>query len=190
MELVLRGDGDSSLMDLLTRVAQLRRAKTIIEHGPRDDGQAHGRAERSVRTIEELVRVQLTDFEARTGESVDHLSNLFGWIVRHATDLSNKRMAARDGTTPWEKMRGRPYRGQLLRFGVPVMHRLAGETVGGVLLNRWSTGVWVGKTTTSDEHMIALPTGQVIRARAVRELDDPVTMDGLRRIIPCIPVRS
>ena len=38
-----------------------------IEHGPRDDGQAHGRAERSVRTIEELVRVQTTDLELRTG---------------------------------------------------------------------------------------------------------------------------
>ena len=53
--LVLRGDGDSALMDLLTRVAELRGAKTILEHGPRDDGQAHGRAERAVKTIEENV---------------------------------------------------------------------------------------------------------------------------------------
>ena len=133
-------------MDLLARVAQLRRARTLVEHGPRDDSQAHGRAERSVRTIEELVRVQLTDLEMRTGEPVDHLGNLFGWVVRHATDLSNKRMVSKDGTTPWSRMRGRPYRGQLLRFGVPVMHRLCGEPAGGVLLNRWSTGVWVGKT--------------------------------------------
>ena len=67
------------------------------------------------------------------------------------------------------------------------MHRLCGEPAGGVLLNRWSTGVWVGKTPTSDEHMVALPTGQVIRARAVRELDDPATMDSMRRIIAVHP---
>ena len=136
VELILRGDGDSSLMDLLSRVAELRRARTTVEHGPRDDGQAHGRAERTVRTIEELVRVQITDLERRTNQAVDHNSNLFGWLVRHATDLANKRMGSKGELTPWEKMRGRPYRGQLLRFGVPVMHRLAGETIGGVLLNR------------------------------------------------------
>ena len=37
----------------------------MLEQGPRGDGQAHGRAERAVRSIEELVRLQLTDFEER-----------------------------------------------------------------------------------------------------------------------------
>ena len=129
--LVLRGDGDSSLMDLLTRVAELRGATTVLEHGPREDGQAHGRAERTVKTIEETVRVQLTDLEQRTGKSVDYRGNLFGWLVRHAVDLANKRLVGRDGTTAWQRMRGRPYRGQLLRFGAPVMHRLAGDPIGG-----------------------------------------------------------
>ena len=124
-------------MDLLTRVAEMRGPTTVIEHGPRDDGQANGRAERAVKTMEELVRVQLTDLEERTQAPLDHKGNLFGWLVRHATDLANKRQVGRDGLTPWERMRGRPYRGQLLRFGTPVMHRLAGDPIGGMLLNRW-----------------------------------------------------
>ena len=98
-----------------------------------------------MRSIEELVRLQLTDFEERTGEKVDVHGNLFGWLVKHATDLGNKRLASKDGTTAWERLRGRPYRGQLLRFGTPVMHRLVGRPVGGVLMNRWSQGSWVGK---------------------------------------------
>ena len=146
----------------------MRGARTLLEHGPREDSQAHGRAERSVRTVEEIARVQLTDLEQRMGQPVDYRGNLFGWVVRHAVDLSNKRLAGKDGLTPWERMRGRPYRGQLLRFGAPVLHRLTGNPVGGVLLNRWSPGTWVGKTTTSDEHLIALPTGLVVRSRTVR----------------------
>ena len=111
------------------------------------------------------MRVQLTDLENRTGRPVDYQSNLFGWLVRHAVDLTNKRLAGRDGSTPWQRLRGRPYRGQLLRFGAAVMHRLSGDPTGGVLMNRWSAGTWVGKSPLTDEHLVALPTGQVVRGR-------------------------
>ena len=159
----------------------------MLEQGPRGDGQAHGRAERAVRSVEELVRLQLADLEERIDDTLDVHGNLFGWLVKHATDLGNKRLASKDGATPWERLRGRPYRGQLLRFGAPVMHRLVGKPVGGVLMNRWSPGSWVGKSPLTDEHLVALPTGQVIRCRAVRELDEQVRMMDLRRIIPVHP---
>ena len=54
---VLRSDGESALSDLLHSVAANRRATTLIERGPRGDSQANGRAERSVRSVEEIVRV-------------------------------------------------------------------------------------------------------------------------------------
>ena len=70
-QLVLRGDGDYVLQDLLNRVASTRQAKTWVEQGPRGDSQAHGRAERNVRALEETVRVQRADLEARLGRAME-----------------------------------------------------------------------------------------------------------------------
>ena len=133
--------------------------------------------------------MQKSDLENRTGAPVDPGSNVFAWMVRHAVDLSNKRMAGADGLTPWQRMHGRPYRGQLLRFGVPVLHRHSGDTIGGVLMDRWSPGHWLGKTANSDEHIVALPNGNVIRVRTAREVDGPVRWDELKHVVPVSPGR-
>ena len=148
--MILRGDGEYALQDLLNEVASQRRGRTLVEQGPRGDSQSHGRAERTVRAVEEMTRVLKADFEKVTSSEVDTNGHLFGWMIRHAVDLLNKRNPGGDGATPWQRLRGRAYRGQLLRFGVPVLHRLAGEAKGGVLMNRWAPGHWVGKTSTSD----------------------------------------
>ena len=169
------------------KVANERRARTQVQQGPRGDSQAHGRAERAVRTIEETTRVQVLDLENRTGQPVDPTGHLFGWLVKHACDLTNTRMAGRDGQTPWERLRGRPYRGQLLRFGTPVLHRLSGPTIGGVLMTRWAPGHWLGKTSSSDEHLVVLPNGHVIRARSVRAVDESIRWTELKRVIPVHP---
>ena len=80
-----------------------------------------------------------------------------------------------------------PTEGNSYALEAPVMHRLAGDTIGGVLLNRWSVGTWLGKTPMSDEHMVALPTGQVVRARTVKEVDEPVHVEELLKVIPVHP---
>ena len=148
---VLRSDGEQVLQELLTKVATGRQAQTLVERGAREDGACNGRAERAVRTTEEQTKLIKLDFEKRSGVGVSAHSSLFTWMVRHGVDLFNKRQPGFDGRTPFERLRGRPYQGELLPFGAPVLHRLSGLPVGGVLVDRWNPGSWLGKTSDSDE---------------------------------------
>ena len=174
---------------MLQRVAARRRAQTLVERGPRDDGQANGRAERAIRTAEDQTRALKLDFEKRSGVALRTTSALFTWLVRHAVDVHNKLQPGLDGLTPFQRLRGRPFRGELLPFGVPVLHRLSGKMQGGVLTDRWLSGAWLGKTADSDEHLVALGNGNVIRARCVKEQDSAIPLELLGRVQPFGPSR-
>ena len=164
----LKSDQDSSLKELLKRVAEKRESRTILEEAKRSDSQSHGRAERAVRSIEEMTRVFKRDLEIRMGADLDIDSAMFDWLVRHAADLLNKRHVGKDGRTAYERMRGRPYRGELLAFGTPILHRISGKVQGGVLVDRWNEGLWLGKAASSDEHLVSTTVGTVVRARCVK----------------------
>ena len=133
--------------------------QTLVERGARDDGQSNGRTERAIRTVEEQARLIKLDFEKRAGAGVSPTSSLFGWILRHGVDVHNKRQPGFDGRTAFERLRGRPYKGEVLPFGAPVLHRLSGKPVGGVLVDRWIPTDWVGKSSDADEHRVCVDGG-------------------------------
>ena len=56
----------------------------------------------------------------------------------------------------------------MYRFGAPVMHRLSGPVQGGVVHERWNDGVYPGTQFSSGEHIVAMPDGKVVRARAIQ----------------------
>ena len=177
----LRSDGESALQDLLRNVAMRRRAITLVEHGPRGDGQANGLVERAIRSVEEHTRAIKRDLEQRLDADIDPQHNLFSWIVRHATDLLNKFSVGVDGRTAWQRLRGVPYRGEVMKLGTCVMHRLSGRIPGGLLVDRWNEGHWMGKNSHSDEHLILTSSGTIVRARSVKSLDrKPATTDLLK----------
>ena len=153
-----------------------------MEFGPREDGQANGRAERAVRSVEETVRIGKRDLELRLDSPIDPTGSLFEWIVRHATDLLNKRGIGADGQSAYQRLRGRPYKGELMRFGNRMMHRLSGKVQGGALVDRWNPGFWIGKHHETDEHLVATDVGTVLRARTVRDLDEKTCAETLFKI--------
>ena len=56
----------------------------------------------------------------------------------------------------------------MYRFGAPVMHRLSGPVQGGVVHERWNDGVYLGTQFFSGGHIVAMPDGKVVRARAIQ----------------------
>ena len=48
------------------------------------------------------------------------------------------------------------------------MHRLSGPVQGGVVHERWNDGVYLGTQFSSGEHIVAMPDGTVVRARAIQ----------------------
>ena len=68
---------------------------------------------------------------------------------------------------------GGPYRGKLVEFGETVLAHLpeVGKGSGNPapkLADRWKSGVWLGKSDLTDEHLVRTDDG-VVYARSVRE---------------------
>jgi hypothetical protein len=82
---------------------------------------------------------------------LDH--KLAPWAVRHASWLITNFLIKVDGKTSHERLRGRPYRGEIAEFGETVHNKIAVDTIGKAD-DRWAVGIWLGKTLRSDEHMI------------------------------------
>ena len=60
--------------------------------------------------------------------------------------------------TPYEKIRGQKYRKEILPLGEPNLARGPGANVNKVL-QPWVTGLWLGRDTLSDEHLVGTAGG-------------------------------
>ena len=72
-----------------------------------------------------------------------------------------------DGKTPYERLRGRPYQGQVAEFAEVVHFRDPGKAADMPKLDdRWNLGLWLGKSLASDEHYVGTSAG-VRRCRSI-----------------------
>ena len=98
---------------------------------------------------------------------------LMRWIVRHAAWLI-PRFRGSEIQSPFYRAMGGPYRGKLVEFGETVLAHLpeVGKGSGNPapkLADRWKSGVWLGKSDLTDEHLVLTDDG-VVYARSVRRL--------------------
>ena len=64
----------------------------------------------------------------------------------------------RDGKTPNERLRGRSYNGEVVELFEYVHFKLSNSEKG-KLDSQTSSGIWLGKSLNSDEHLIASEKG-------------------------------
>ena len=94
------------------------------------------------------------------------------WTIRLTARILIRYSVRRDTRmTPYEKIRGQKYRKDILPLGEQVRARRPGTNVN-QLLQPWVTGLWFGRDTLGDEHLICTAAG-VMRSRAVRRLQEP-----------------
>ena len=74
-----------------------------------------------------------------------------------------------DGRTAYERLKGKSYKGEYLEFASCVLHRIPDKVRGGLMMERWLPGIWLGKRFTTDEHVVGLENGKVVRTRSVRQ---------------------
>ena len=146
--------------------------RTVPEWSSIGESQANGKAERGVQTIEGLVRTRKLDLEAKLGEKIPMEAAIITWLIEHCADIYNKFHVHIDGKTSWERLKKKKHRGEFAEIGQRVMHKVVGKTQGGLMTARWLPGVWLGKRFSSEEHIVAMDDGKVIRSRAVRSLPE------------------
>jgi len=172
-QVVLKGDQEPALVALIEDVIKQRgSSRTVPEWSPTGESQANGLAERGVQTIEGLVRSHKLELEEKLGEKIPIEKPIIAWMIEHCADLHNKYHVYSDGKTSFEKIKGKKHRGELLEFGQKILHRVPGKPKGGLMAPRWIPGVWLGKRFSSEEHVVAMGGGRVVRARAVRSLPE------------------
>ena len=165
-KVILKSDQENAILDVLNDVCKQRRkendsAVTIVESSPKGESQSNGIAERAAQDLEG-VRTHNLDLEAKLKTTLR-----IGRMVENVADIINKFKIGQDGRTAFERLTGMTYKGVIHEFGSVILHRIPGKLEGGLMLERGVQGMWLGKRFTTDERVIGLENGKVVRTRNV-----------------------
>eukprot|EP00969_Alexandrium_andersonii_P119370 5277803-Alexandrium_andersonii.AAC.1 len=67
------------------------------------------------------------------------------WLAGHAGELLPKHLTGHDGRTAFERLFGKPSRGDGHEFGEQVRYRARPDDVDRSLNPRWESGAWLGR---------------------------------------------
>ena len=123
------------------------------------------------------MRTMKLALEAAIRKELDVHHPVFAWLVEHAADILVKCAVGSDGRTPYERVKGKRYHGQMHEFGSAVRVKYQGKLQGGLMKERWGSGVWLGKKWASDEHLVSMGNGKIVRARDVRPMPEDQAFD-------------
>ena len=131
------------------------------------------------------MRAMLLALESRLDAKIPVTHHVIAWLVEHAADVLNKFAVGIDGRTAYERIKGKKYHGEMVEFGRRVMYKIPCKPEEGLMTERWVLGTWLGKRALSDEHVVAVDTGEVCVSSAVRLLPDSESwsLDRINNII-------
>ena len=176
--LFAKSDQEPAVVYLMNPLARRRiSAPTVIEHSTAYGSKSNGRAENTVRRVEEQVRAMKLALEAAVGVTLDVHHPIFEWMVEHAANILTKCSVGRDGRTPYECIMGKRHNGQMLEFGSAVRVKYQGKLQGGIMRPRWGASIWLGKRWSTDENLVSMSNGKVVRARDVKSMPDDEAFD-------------
>ena len=174
-DIILQCDPEPSLIKWAESVKSKRTERTVIRSSPRRSHQSNGGVENYQKQLQGEVRTMLAAMQEHTKYRPSADNALMRWIVRHAAWLI-PRFRGSEIQSPFYRAMGGPYRGKLVEFGETVLAHLpeVGKGSGNPapkLADRWKSGVWLGKSDLTDEHLVRTDDG-VMYARSVRRLAD------------------
>ena len=120
--LVLRSDQEPAITALAEAIKQHCQTEIVLEMAPKADKNANGHAERAVQAVEGQTRAIKIELEDRVGCEIAPDKPIVAWMVRHAADVLTKLDVKASGCTPYQVLRGRPYRGTMTDVGRQVLY--------------------------------------------------------------------
>ena len=141
-------------------------AQVIVGAGPVKSSGTMGAVERFSRSLQGIARTLAIAMQGRWDWKIRSGAPLM--LVRHAAFLHNHFQVRASGLTPYEEMRGEPYRVPLHSWASPVQVRKPGAQLPGARLERrWLPGLWMGRRSSTGEHLVATANG-LVAPRACR----------------------
>ena len=147
------------------KAVQSRRVKrTLVRHGPRASHQSQGKIENANRVINGVCRSMLLSLKDLLREKLPSDSSLLAWLIRHAAWCLTRFQVQNDRRTAFVRVLVKAYTSQVLPFGERLMCKYTSVRTGN-LDQRWYHGIWVGKASMTDEHIILTENGvQIARS--------------------------
>ena len=129
--------------------------------------------------MEGQIRCLRLELETRLSIEVTTAMNVWPWLVRHAGWLLERYHVQGNKKTAFEDCFGKPYQGEEMKFAEAALFRVAmspsGRNRDGLRQGRadasFVRGMWLGKTTESDEHLFANEM-EVHTTRTVKRVPD------------------
>lgn len=165
---ILQHDPECACGVVCTKVASSLKG-VEIRQTPRKSHASNGRVEQFHQKVQGQVRTWKSFLEQKLGITIDPDHVVVPWLIRHsAWGITRFQAFKKDGLTPRERRTGVPYTSKILKFGEQVQGMTPGEHREKMEI-RWHTGVWLGRSSLSDEHIIGLAEG-VRLVRTVRRM--------------------
>ena len=161
-EVVLKGDGEPALQEVLQEVKRLRNHSTILQGPPAYDPQANGAAEKAVQDYMGQLRTMKIGLEARLKCKIESEWAILQWMSELAPELLNRCQVGRDGRKAYYRLQGKDSKKPIVEFGEQVMAKpLRGKrsTRKMSLKDRWAFATWVGIDVRTNEHVVVLGDG-------------------------------
>ena len=155
-KVVTMSDGERSIKALAEAAAKSWGKEAALQTSAKGSHQSNGAVERAILENAKQVRTVINAFEMRFGIKVQVEDQYFPWLVRHSSWLISRFLVKSDGKTPYERLRGREYRGEVVEPCEVVHYKLEAP---GKMEPKTAVGVWLGKSNTSDEHLVGTPQG-------------------------------
>ena len=178
-EFVYKSDQEASVVALIHEV--VRRSTTpgdlyyglvtsaVPENSAVGESQSNARAERSVQSFEDLLRTYKSALEARISAALPSDHAVIYWMAEHVAHVYNRHFVGADGRTAYEALHGKAASQKLVEFGEKVMWFVP-KKLRLKLDLRWRLGIYLGQSPTSNENLIGLPNGNVVKARAINRV--------------------
>ena len=133
-----------------------------LETTPRYSTSSLCAVDRSNRSVEGQIRCMRISLEKSADKSFGVEDNILVWLCQHAGWLITRFHAQTDGLTPYQRLEGKPYSGELAELGGqvyvkdPILRHAK-------LDDRWIGPVtWIGKADRGDQHMTVLTNGRAL----------------------------
>ena len=126
IKVIIKSDNEPAIVDLKHQAARRLQAdhgiSVTFKESPVSDSQSNGLAELAVREVKGLARTLKHHVEEMHGITLppDHVS--MPWLLQHVGAIISRAQRGADGKTPWERLKGRPYRKQLPCFGDKLLY--------------------------------------------------------------------
>ena len=169
-DLIMKNDQEPSIEAVRKAVTALRVGKTIPEGSARGESQSNGRAEDAGRRVREYARVLKEQMEDKMQGVIDAEDPIMQWLVRWAAMMMNRCSVGQDGKTPFERVRGRRCKTEVIRFGEKVWYKKLKPTGLGSMDSAWDEGIWMGHNNKSNEVVIGTAEG-VVAAYAIKRME-------------------